>query len=605
MYRDHFGFKENPFSIAPDPRYLYMSDQHKEALAHLLYGVRNEGGFVLLTGEVGTGKTTVCRCLMEQLPENADVAFIFNPKLTVEELLSTICDELGIKHGESGRSVKTYVDLINAHLLDAHAKGRVTLLIIDEAQNLSRDVLEQIRLLTNLETNQRKLLQIILLGQPELLDTLAEPKLRQLSQRIIARYHLGPLSRAELEAYVSHRLAVAGARGRVFPEGLARRLHKMSGGIPRLINAICDRALLGTYVQGKDRVDGEILENAAREVLGDRVWRKGASLAPRYWIAAGVILVSAFGFFFYTIQHKSRITLSDSGITDNPGLQAGSPVHRKPISSGEKPPAPEEQAGSPRKRPLHPAEGIPFASTEGFSPSSEKDADPPQSLHQDSAQRGEGLGSNARSGLLKWLEADLESRSVSSAYEELFKLWGLDARPEDEQAACARAEARKLQCLSSQGDIEELRSLNLPVILKLRDSRGIPAFVVLTQLGDKTAALSSRTNSAAVPLEELTAVWKGDYSLFWRLPPDYQRNVKRGDTGPFVTWIAGRLARLWGKGLSLGKDPVFDGELVMQVKEFQLGKGLKADGLVGPKTLIALMSETSGDLPLLSRKKDK
>src|SRR4030067_2403998 len=203
MYNDYFGLKETPFSIAPDPRYLYMSEQHREAMAHLIYGFNSDGGFVLLTGEIGTGKTTICRCLLEQMHKNSSIAFIINPKLTVEELLATICDEFGIKYPEGNTSIKVFVDLINAFLLDANAKGYKCLLIIDEAQNLNADVLEQLRLLTNLETNQHKLLQIILLGQPELRDKLSQPELQQLGQRVIATPHLGPLSKKDDTAYVN------------------------------------------------------------------------------------------------------------------------------------------------------------------------------------------------------------------------------------------------------------------------------------------------------------------------------------------------------------------------------------------------------------------
>jgi general secretion pathway protein A len=267
MYLSYFNLAEEPFSIAPDPRYLYMSRRHQEALAHLLYGVNAGGGFVLLTGEVGAGKTTVCRCLLEQIPESCDVAYIFNPKLTVEELLSTICAEFGIACPPGNKTVKVYIDCINAYLLDAHAKGRHTVLIIDEAQNLSTDVLEQLRLLTNLETNQRKLLQIILLGQPELAAMLAKPELRQLAQRIIARYHLGPLDKQEIAAYVQHRLGVSGAQRQLFPLALMGSLYRLSGGIPRIINVLCDRALLGTYAQSKEKVDRATLKQAAKEVF--------------------------------------------------------------------------------------------------------------------------------------------------------------------------------------------------------------------------------------------------------------------------------------------------------------------------------------------------
>lgn len=212
MYSQYFGFSELPFTIAPNPRYLYLSEQHREALASLLYGINSNGGFVLLTGDVGTGKTTVCRCLLEQLPEHAEVAFILNPKYSITELLEAICDELKISYQHSGHRIKGYIDALNAHLLESHARGINTVLIIDEAQNLSFDVLEQIRLLTNLETSSQKLLQIILIGQPERLATLARPELRQLNQRITARYHLKALSLEELSAYVAHRLAVGGRR---------------------------------------------------------------------------------------------------------------------------------------------------------------------------------------------------------------------------------------------------------------------------------------------------------------------------------------------------------------------------------------------------------
>jgi general secretion pathway protein A len=304
MYREYFGLKELPFSIAPDPRYLYMSDQHREALAHLVYGINSDGGFVLLTGEVGTGKTTVCRCLLEQIPENSDVAFVLNPKLTVEELLATVCDELGIQYPEGNNSIKVFVDHINAYLLDAHSRGRKTVLIIEEAQNLSTDVLEQVRLLTNLETNQRKLLQIIMLGQPELKNMLSLPELRQLSQRITARYHLGPLMKKDISAYVNHRLTVAGAHKELFPPSTINKLFRLSRGIPRLINLLCDRALLGAYVQGQDRVNKHTLTKAAREVLGKPEVQVLHRKAFRWALFSLVLIgcVAALASFYYNYQ---------------------------------------------------------------------------------------------------------------------------------------------------------------------------------------------------------------------------------------------------------------------------------------------------------------
>ncbi|MBM4128655.1 MAG: AAA family ATPase [Nitrospira sp.] len=287
MYREYFGLEELPFSIAPDPRYLYMSEQHREALAHLVYGINSEGGFVLLTGEVGTGKTTVCRCLLEQIPENFNTAFIINSKVSAEELLASICDELRIPYAESRASSKLLVDRINEYLLDAHGRGRKTVLIIEEAQNLATDALEQVRLLTNLETNQCKLLQIIMVGQPELRDLLSKPELRQLAQRITARFHLGPLSKDEVAGYVTHRLAVAGVQRKIFPDSTTSIIFRLSRGIPRLINLICDRALLGAYVHGSERVDRRTLKKAAQEVFGKtKVQRPGRGVR---WVL-GILL---------------------------------------------------------------------------------------------------------------------------------------------------------------------------------------------------------------------------------------------------------------------------------------------------------------------------
>ena len=323
MYKEYFGLKETPFSIAPDPRYLYMSEGHREALAHLEYGLIGNGGFVLLTGEVGTGKTTVCRRLLEQIPDYLDVAFILNPRVTVEELLATVCDELDISYPEGNTSVKVFVDGINEFLIGTHAKGRRAVLIIEEAQNLSFDVLEQLRLLTNLETDEQKLLQIIMVGQPELRDMLAKSELRQLAQRITARYHLGPLSCKEVAGYVSHRLSVAGGSGTLFPASAIRNLFRLTGGVPRLINLLCDRALLGAYVQGKARVDRPTLLKAAGEVSGNA--RRALFIAGYEKLLAGVMIIvigiTLAAFFYHHRTARSRET-GGSAYQDNMDNQA-------------------------------------------------------------------------------------------------------------------------------------------------------------------------------------------------------------------------------------------------------------------------------------------
>lgn len=303
MYNHHFGLAEAPFSIAPDPRYLFLSEQHREALAHLLYGIGDHGGFVVLTGEVGTGKTTVCRCLLQQIPDHIDIAVIVNPKLNSHELLQTICEELGVGVAEEQPTAKQLIDALNTFLLATHARGRNAILIIDEAQNIATDVLEQLRLLTNLETNERKLLQLILLGQPELNTLLAQPSLRQLAQRITARYHLRPLARQEVAQYIEHRLSIAGYRGHLFAPAAVALMYRYSKGIPRLINLLADRALLGAYADNSAVVDAAMVRRAAREVLPQRApWLRPELLYRG--LAATALVAALAGFAWW--QFGSR-----------------------------------------------------------------------------------------------------------------------------------------------------------------------------------------------------------------------------------------------------------------------------------------------------------
>ena len=302
MYTSFFGLDEKPFAITPNPRYLYMSERHAEALAHLMYGLNEAGGFIQLTGEVGTGKTTVVRTLLEQLPQHADVAVILNPRMTPVEFLLTICEELGIfLSDENSRSLKDLVDELNSRLLATHAKGRRVVVIVDEAQNLLPETLEQVRLLTNLETATHKLMQIILIGQPELRDLLDRSELRQLAQRITGRYHLAPLSRDDTAAYVRHRLKVAGATRDIFTDRALREVHRVSHGVPRLINIICDRALLGAYTREESEIGVMLVRSAAREVAGNwsaRPWWQWALLGT-----TGVLICAGLGFIWWQQQH--------------------------------------------------------------------------------------------------------------------------------------------------------------------------------------------------------------------------------------------------------------------------------------------------------------
>lgn len=311
MYTTYFGLKEKPFSIAPNPEYLYMSNHHQEALAHLLYGVQEDGCLVLLTGDVGTGKTTICRCLLERLPVNTNVAIILNPKISSLDLLQTICEELGITCPKYDHSTKVYTDKLNKHLLNSHADGKTTVLIIDEAQGLDPVILEQLRLLTNLETNTNKLLKIILLGQPELEETLARPNLAQVNQRITSRYHLSPLKYDDVIAYVRHRLFIAGGgQNEFFTDKAFRVLFKKSKGVPRIINLICDRALLGAYAENSPTVRPNTVKKAAREILAPQK-RKGISLRRVLFtsIILCALLIPVSYFIYPLLQEEKRITI--------------------------------------------------------------------------------------------------------------------------------------------------------------------------------------------------------------------------------------------------------------------------------------------------------
>ena len=306
MYLEHYGLNEAPFSITPDPRYVFLSERHRDALAHLLYGIGKggSGGFIQLTGEVGTGKTTLCRLLLDQLPDDTRVALVLNPKLSPVELVETICEELKLDVKQQRGSLKGLTDVLNAFLLDAYAEGLRVVLIVDEAQNLSTEALEQVRLLTNLETPTQKLLQIILLGQPELRDMLDRPELRQLAQRITARYHLTPLDAEETEAYVRHRLAVAGCTRSPFTRLGMKALFRRSGGVPRLINIISDRSLMAGYAHEESSIGERLVERAANETIpGNRLYWYHRY---RRWVLAllGLIGIVAIGSLVWQWQQQ-------------------------------------------------------------------------------------------------------------------------------------------------------------------------------------------------------------------------------------------------------------------------------------------------------------
>ncbi|MEW6707278.1 MAG: AAA family ATPase [Pseudomonadota bacterium] len=555
MYAPFFGLKHEPFSIAPDPRFLFMSERHREALAHLLYGLRGGGGFVLLTGEIGAGKTTVCRCFLEQIPKRCNVAYIFNPKLTVEELLRSVCDEFRVpcEHQGAGvATVKDYVDALNNFLLRTHAVGQNNVLIIDEAQNLSADVLEQLRLLTNLETSERKLLQIILIGQPELRAMLARPELEQLAQRVIARYHLDALSERETEQYIAHRLGVAGMRKAMpFDRAALRAIHSISRGVPRRINLLCDRALLGAYATGKATIDRRVVERASSEVF-DAPPRRVAALWPRArrYPAVGVGLGMAAGAAMFGVV---AMALDGGWRSASPAIAAAAP------------PASAVAAGRP-------------ASTAASSAASSP------------------LQSGAAGGALSWGGL---IQSEKEAWRQLAAAWNL-ALPDGDP--CQAAQQEQVQCFRSNGSsLAQIRQLDRPVILTLYEAAGSrPVYALLTGLSEHAVTLRSAEAAQTVSLAALAGAWRGEFSTLWRAPPGYSSAAAVAEPGPLRDWLVAQLSKS-APSTALAAAAPGGGlaQLKSRIAAFQLAQGLKPDGLAGPITFMQLNRAAGVDEPRL------
>ncbi|GAA4358127.1 ExeA family protein [Kangiella marina] len=556
MYNDFFGLKSTPFTIAPDPRFLFMSERHRDALAHLLYGIGSGGGFVMLTGEVGTGKTTVCRCLLEQLSSDVRLAYILNPKLNAIELMATMCDELGIHYQEGEQSLKAFTDRLRDYLLENHEKGLKTVLMIDEAQNLSVEVMEQIRLLTNLETNDKKLLQIILIGQPELQELLAKKELRQLAQRITARYHLRPLNLNETASYIEHRLRIAGLQRPLFKPAAVKRIHQASGGIPRLINVISDRALLGTFVEKKNVVTEPIVKRAIPEVLGDSHLLESPRRPKRWWfgIAATALLLS-LGYLVIT-QYPQVIKAQtvDASAQNTPSEVA---KQQEPV---------------------------------------EEKSNQPQNTQQETIQATSEPQSNDELAQELWGDQSWDRKGLVSA-RNLFAIWGVSYYPYQSPEPCELAYNYNLSCDSGVADWSYIKQLNRPLNLKFSTKESGEFWGTLKSIEGERLVLQFGDNEVKMLQKDLNPLWQGEYHLFWKMPDGFVEHTKVGDSGPAVRWLTDAIYDI--DNINLTPTDRFSKEVEDWLMLFQIESGLVADGILGKHSVIMINNKVVTNIPKL------
>jgi general secretion pathway protein A len=566
MYEQYFGLIAKPFAITPDPRFLYLSERYHDALAHLIYGIREGDGFVQFTGEVGTGKTTLCRYLLERIDENVHIALILNPRLTVVELLQTICDEFALPYPEQG-SVKAYVDILYSFLLEKHAAGERVVVILDEAQNLDIAVLEQLRLLTNLETKEQKLLQIILIGQPELRLLLDKPDLRQLAQRITARYHLNALEKKEVGQYIQHRLLVAGAKRVLFSPAAVGRIAEFSRNIPRLINVLANRSLLIAYTKERLQVTPAMVEQAARELYLRRPPR------PLRWglLSVLVLLLAVWVsslFMPLSFWPETRLSLPKAPVEAGAeALAADAPV-LMPI---EQTPQPVMPAVVPNAVAVLPTETtlenaplvLPLAQLFRGSPT-----ETPLALLQ---------------ALVRYWEVPVPMAADLDVLCQALPDVGL---------RCARFAPSALSPTL-------LQQLNRPALLWVDETQ--TPLLLLRLRNTATGQLLAEVGRLLpgetvlgrqfVAFSEITALWNGQAIVLWRPPLIFGGrlpSVRLGDSGEQVLWLR---ARLREAGLPVALDNRrFDQALADTVRDFQRRYGLLSDGVVGQNTLIQLQN---------------
>ncbi len=650
MYTAFYGLREKPFALSPDPRFLYLAASHREALAHLLYGIEQGEGFISVTGEVGTGKTTLCRTLLERLEGDIELAFLFNPSKSALELLQSICAEFGLP--AEGLARRSLMSQLNKFLLEQKERGRRVLLIIDEAQTLSENTLEQVRLLSNLETSREKLIQILLLGQPELDRKLDERGLRQLRQRISVRWKLEPLSAQETVAYVRHRIAVAAGEPRdLFSEVALRDVHRRTGGIPRLVNQLCDRALLAGYATRAAQIGPALIRAAAREIPdvrdpGDRDPRLARNLLPNWvkrpWMYFALTLFGV-GLALITgllLGRSTRAPAPDdtTRLADTGAGHAGSAAANGP---GLPPAVAARGRGADPNAPL--GRLIGFVGPDGAGhPASELRATdaqlaaagiglPGHPALPDPFQSGApALGRSAVApGLLAEILAERASDAALAESERAFldlydvPYAALGPAPTNATALAERLEARGLMATAFEGgSFEMLRRLDHPVLIPIAvdpaaapDAADPPAESAASP-GTAAAAGSAKGTAEAdrrwlaltgfdgdrawlaglvpgrvvsVALSELEPRWLEAGVLVWKNHESLARRFEQGGRSESIEWLQNALAEL-----RLYDGPIdgqFDAKTADALRDFQSRTGLVEDGVVGPLTQIALYAE--------------
>ena len=525
----------------PDPGFLYPSHQHRQAVAHLKYGLDREGGFILLSGEVGTGKTTLTRTMLQRLPAHVRVAYVLNSKLNETDLLASICDELSIKLAKIKNLSfgKICIDALNQDLLENHAAGKKTLIVIEEAQNLSDEVLETLRLLSNLETNTHKLLHILLVGQPELIDILAKPSLRQLNQRVVSRFHLLPLDKKELANYINHRLHHAGAKGPIFAPDCITTIYKLTSGVPRLINLLCHQALLAAYSLGLDQVPAKLVRDAAEEILG--VEKKSISLgksAALLVVATCISLVILLTNLYPQRQSSpaSEVILFDSS-------------HQQEINT----------------------------------PRSMDDGDVVNSVEVTTT-----LSSSAEN-------------AFTNPLNQLLRLWGAESGvlyTTEEFVDVAERSGFQVETLED-AELEGLMSLDRPGLVMIQQSSGQLKSQLLVGLDDLNATLMTENGIVALDLEKFRQQWTGGFLFLWRAPPSFTL-LRMGDINKSaLQWLQTRLEALQPPVDRLITGGRYTEPLQRQIMAFQRQQGLDDDGIVGRQTLMRLNQLTDDATPTL------